>query len=55
MLKDAAGSGVLHGYSGERIAKDGTRFVIKGATLWTVDYPQGSGQAVVFTTWTELP
>jgi hypothetical protein len=55
MLKNAAGSGVLHGYSGERIAKDGTRFMIEGATLWTVDYPQGPGQAVVFTTWTELP
>ena len=55
MLKDAAGSGVLSGYAGERIAKDGTRFMIEGATLWTVDYPQGPGQAVVFTTWTVLP
>ena len=55
MLKDAAGSGVLRGYSGERIAKDGTRFMIEDATLWTVDYPMGPGQAVVFTTWTELP
>ena len=48
MLKDAAGSGVLTGYAGERIAKDGTRFMIEDATLWTVDYPQGPGQAVVF-------
>jgi hypothetical protein len=55
MLKDAAGSGVLRGYAGERIAKDGTRFLIEDATLWTVDYPQGPGQAVVFTTWTALP
>ncbi len=55
MLKDAAGSGVLTGYAGERIAKDGTRFMIEDATLWTVDYPQGPGQAVVFTTWTQLP
>jgi PAS domain-containing protein len=55
MLKDAAGAGVLRGYSGERIAKDGTRFMIEDATLWTVDYPQGPGQAVVFTKWTELP
>ena len=54
MLKDAAGSGVLTGYAGERIAQDGTRFLIENATLWTVDYPQGPGQAVVFTTWTEL-
>ena len=55
MLKDAAGSGVLTGYAGERIAQDGTRFLIEDATMWTVDYPQGSGQAVVFTRWTELP
>ena len=48
MLKDAADSGVLTGYAGERIAKDGTRFMIEDATLWTVDYPQGPGQAVVF-------
>ncbi len=54
MLKDAAGSGVLTGYAGERVAKDGTRFMIEDATLWTVDYPQGSGQAVVFTRWTPL-
>lgn len=54
MLRDAAGSGVLRGYAGERIAKDGTRFMIEDATLWTVDYPQGPGQAVVFTSWTPL-
>jgi len=54
MLKDAAGSGVLHGYSGERIAKDGTRFMIKDATLWTVDYPHGQGQAVIFRQWQPL-
>lgn len=51
MLKDAAASGVLTGYAGERFAKDGTRFMIEDATLWTVDYPQGPGQAVVFTSW----
>ena len=55
MLKDAAGSGVLRGYAGERVAKDGTRFMIEDATLWTVNYPQGPGQAVVFTRWTQLP
>jgi PAS domain-containing protein len=54
MLKDAAASGVLHGYSGERIAKDGTRFIIENATLWTVDFPHGQGQAVVFTRWQPL-
>ena len=51
MLKDAAGTGVLTDYAGERIAKDGTRFVIRDATLWTVDYPSAPGQAVVFRTW----
>jgi hypothetical protein len=52
MLADAAASGVLHGYSGERIARDGTRFIIEGATLWTVDgYGDRAGQAVVFRDW----
>ena len=31
------------------IAKDGTRFVIHDATVWTVDgYPERPGKAVVF-------
>lgn len=52
MLADAAAEGVLRGYSGERIASDGSRFVIDDATLWTVDgYPRGPGQAVVFRHW----
>ena len=52
MLADATSSGVLHGYAGERVASDGTRFVIEGATLWTVDgYPDRPGQAVVFRDW----
>lgn len=52
MLADAASSGVLHGYAGERVASDGTRFVMAGATLWTVDgYPDRPGQAVVFRDW----
>lgn len=55
MLKDAAGFGVLRDYSGERIAKDGTRFMIENATLWTVDFPHGQGQAVVFSEWRSLP
>ena len=55
MLADAASTRVLHGYSGERVAKDGTRFVIEGATLWTVDYPDGPGQAVVFRDWHLIP
>jgi len=51
MLKDAADAGVLTDYAGERVAKDGTRFVIRDATLWTVDYPSAPGQAVVFRSW----
>lgn len=55
MLTQAARDGVLRGYRGERIAKDGTRFVIEDATLWTVDgYPAGPGQAVVFSSWEYL-
>jgi PAS domain-containing protein len=52
VLSQAAYEGVLRGYEGERVAKDGTRFVIRGATLWTVDgYPGGPGQAVIFDDW----
>ena len=52
MLSDASRDGVLSGYSGERVARDGTRFRIIDATLWTVDgYPDGPGQAVVFSRW----
>jgi len=52
MLSEAATAGFLRGYDGERIAKDGTRFIIRDATLWTVDgYPGGPGQAVVFSDW----
>lgn len=55
-LAQAAIDGVLIGYSGERVAADGSRFVIVDATLWTVDLPKGLlGQAVVFDTWHELP
>lgn len=53
-LAQVASDGVLFGYSGERVTAEGTRFVIEGATLWTVDLPDGaSGQAVVFDTWRE--
>lgn len=52
MLSDASRDGVLAGYSGERVASDGTRFWIMNATLWTVDgYSSGPGQAVVFSRW----
>ena len=55
-LAQAATDGVLLGYSGERVAADGSRFMIIDATLWTVDLPEGGfGQAVRFDTWLALP
>lgn len=55
-LAKAQADGVLRGYSGERVAADGSRFTIFDATLWTVDLPGGgTGQAAVFDTWTDAP
>lgn len=55
-LAQAATDGVLNGYSGERVAADGSRFMIVDATLWTVDLPNGGlGQAVLFDTWRAVP
>ena len=52
MLAHAAAAGVVVGYSGERVAADGTRFLIQDATLWTVDLPDGTiGQAATFERW----
>ncbi|MDP4804015.1 MAG: MEKHLA domain-containing protein [Candidatus Nanopelagicales bacterium] len=54
-LDSARSAGVLYGYSGERVASDGTRFMIRQAVLWTVDgLPQGVGQAAMFTSWEQL-
>ncbi len=54
-LNSARSAGVLYGYSGERVASDGTRFMIRQAVLWTVDgLPQGVGQAAMFTSWEQL-
>ncbi len=51
-LTAARSAGVLYGYSGERVASDGTRFMVRQAVLWTVDgLPQGAGQAAMFTSW----
>lgn len=52
MLARAAVDGVVVGYRGERVAADGTRFLIQDATLWTVEMPDGtSGQAATFERW----
>lgn len=54
-LSTAMSAGVLFGYSGERIARDGTRFMIRHAVLWTVDgLAGGPGQAAMFTDWEHL-
>lgn len=54
-LRTAMSAGVLYGYSGERRARDGSRFVIRHAVLWTVDgLPGGAGQAAMFTEWEHL-
>jgi hypothetical protein len=56
MLARAARDGIVRRYAGERVASDGTRFVIEGATLWNVDLPEGgTGQAVAFDSFYELP
>jgi PAS domain-containing protein len=51
MLEEASRTGFITGYSGTRIASDGSLFVIEDATLWTVDFSEGKGQAVVFRSW----
>ena len=55
MLARAAADGVVIGYSGERVAADGARFLIQDATLWTVELPDGTiGQAATFERWRSI-
>jgi PAS domain-containing protein len=51
-LGAALASGVVLDYSGERQALDGSRFMIRNATLWT--FVNGPGQAATFTDWTRV-
>jgi PAS domain-containing protein len=51
MLDEAARDGYITGYSGTRVARDGSLFIIKDATLWSVHFPDSTGQAVVFRSW----
>lgn len=46
--------GVITGYRGLRVAKDGRRFWIENATLWNLVDERGRyrGQAAAFTRWT---
>lgn len=56
MLAQAARDGLVRGYTGQRVASDGTRFVIRDAMLWNVKLPGGGvGQAVTFASFDELP
>ena len=52
-LARARRTGLLRGYAGVRRAADGSLFVIRDATLWTVDDEDGRpvGQAATFTSW----
>lgn len=51
-LGNARESGVVHDYSGERQALDGSRFTIHHATLWT--FVTGHGQAATFSDWSRI-
>ena len=50
LLKQVTRNGYVAGYSGMRIAKDGSRFMITDATIWNLLDVQGGyhGQAAVF-------
>lgn len=51
-LAEALRRGIVHDYCGIRIARDGSRFEIINATLWTfIDAP---GQAATFSAWRSL-
>ena len=52
ILQQVAEHGHTYGYSGVRIARDGSRFEIRSATLWNVlDRGDYCGQAAMITDW----
>src|SRR5688572_25276180 len=53
MLAGLEERGVVEGYSGVRIAADGRRFTIAGATVWNLVDARGGrhGQAATFAEW----
>jgi hypothetical protein len=56
MLKRAAEQGYFEGYQGIRISATGRRFLVTGATVWTVldhEYLR-VGQAATFTEWSNV-
>ena len=56
LLRAVKTHGYVDDYSGVRIAKDGRRFMIEQATVWSVIDEDGSyfGQAAVFSRWHEV-
>lgn len=57
MLIRAAEQGYFEGYRGVRISATGRRFLVTGATVWTVLDHEGRrvGQAATFTDWSNVP
>lgn len=53
LLKRVTEQGFIDDYSGVRIAKDGTRFLIEKATVWNLLDEEGCfcGQAATFSNW----
>ena len=53
MLAGLGGAGIVHGYSGVRIAADGRRFAISGANVWNLVDETGTchGHAATFVAW----
>ena len=56
VLARAADAGFLRGYEGIRTARDGRRFRILDATIWTVEDDEGTtiGQAATFERWEDV-
>lgn len=56
LLDTVARQGYIDDYGGVRIARDGTRFAIRGATVWNLVDNAGRvvGQAATFAEWTPL-
>ena len=56
LLERVTRNGFVDDYSGIRIAKDGTRFIIRNATVWSLLDNDGiyHGQAALISDWVPL-
>lgn len=56
LLDTVAHQGYIDDYGGVRVARDGSRFMIRGATVWNLLDASGEvlGQAATFALWTPL-